>query len=65
MKAAEIVNLLNNYLPGHSLEQAFYTSDEIFHLDRELIWKKYWLFAGVTAEIPKEGDYITYAVGRE
>ena len=65
MKAAEIVNLLNNYLPGHSLEQAFYTSEDIFHLDRELIWKKYWLFAGVTAEIPKEGDYITYAVGHD
>ena len=24
------------------------------------IWKKYWLFAGTTAEIPRPGDYFVY-----
>lgn len=62
---ASLDSLLNRYETGYSLEQAFYTSEEIFALDREAIWKKHWLFAGVTAEIPLEGNYITYNVGND
>ena len=53
--------LLERYRSGWSLEQAFYTDPKIFDLEWEHIWKKYWLFAGTTAEIPKAGDYFTYA----
>jgi phenylpropionate dioxygenase-like ring-hydroxylating dioxygenase large terminal subunit len=52
--------LLDQYKSGWSLEQAFYTDPQIFELEWEHIWKKYWLFAGTTAEIPKPGDYFIY-----
>ena len=54
--------LLDHHKPGTSLEQTFYTDQEIFECEWESIWKKYWLFAGTTAEIPKPGDYFTYKV---
>ena len=47
--------LLDRYQQGYSLEQPFYTDPAIFELEWEYIWKKYWLFAGTTAEIPTEG----------
>ena len=52
--------LLARQQPGWSLEQAFYTDQQIFDLEWKKIWRKYWLFAGTTAEIPKPGDYFTY-----
>lgn len=57
-----IERLLDQQKPGFSLEQPFYTSPEIFDLELHHIWKKYWLFAGTTADIPKPGDYFTYQV---
>ncbi len=58
-------SLLTEHRPGYSLEQPFYTSSDIFDLEREFIWKKFWLFAGATSEIPKAGDFFTYAVGKD
>jgi phenylpropionate dioxygenase-like ring-hydroxylating dioxygenase large terminal subunit len=58
-------HLLERYKPGWGLEQAFYTDQQIFDLEWEHIWKKYWLFAGTTAEIPKPGDYFTYTVQKD
>jgi Rieske 2Fe-2S family protein len=52
--------LLKRYKNGWGLEQPFYTDQEIFDYEWKVIWKKYWLFAGTTAEIPKAGDYFTY-----
>lgn len=48
------------YKQGWGLEQPFYTSPQVFEQEWERIWKKYWLFAGTTAEIPKAGDFFTY-----
>jgi phenylpropionate dioxygenase-like ring-hydroxylating dioxygenase large terminal subunit len=56
----QLQQLLDRQKPGWSLEQAFYTNDEIFDLEWKHIWKKYWLFAGTTAEIPRPGDYFIY-----
>ena len=53
-------DLLERYRSGYSLEQPFYTDAHVFDLEWEHIWKKYWLFAGTTAEIPKPGDYFIY-----
>lgn len=57
--------LLDRYKSGWSLEQAFYTDPQIFDLEWEHIWKKYWLFAGTTAEIPKPGDYFIYSAQKD
>jgi Rieske 2Fe-2S family protein len=58
-------HLLDRYRFGWSLEQPFYTDQQIFDLEWEYIWKKYWLFAGTTAEIPKPGNYFTYTAGKD
>ncbi|TAE58274.1 MAG: aromatic ring-hydroxylating dioxygenase subunit alpha [Bacteroidetes bacterium] len=60
MESRIVETLLARQQSGWSLEQPFYTHPEIFDLEWEHIWKKYWLFAGSSAEIPNPGDYITY-----
>ena len=53
-------DLIKRYRPGWSLEQEFYTDQDLFDQEWELIWKKYWLFAGTLADIPRAGDYFIY-----
>jgi len=60
-----INDLIEEHQPGCSLEQPFYTDPDIFALEWEYIWRRYWLFAGTTAEIPKPGDYFTYTVQKD
>lgn len=55
-----IKSLVDNYRSGFSLEQAFYTSKEVFEAELKFIFKKHWLFAGNTAQIKKPGDYFLY-----
>ena len=50
--------------PGWSLEAPFYTSRDIFDLDLEAIWAHHWIHAGVAADVPEPGDYVTLEVGR-
>lgn len=57
-----VQELITNYKSGYSLEQPFYTSKEIFEAEWECIFKKHWLFAGSTAQIPKPGDYFLYTL---
>ncbi len=56
----DLTTFLDQQKPGFSLSQPFYTHQQIFDLEWQHIWKKYWLFAGTTAEIPKPGDYFTF-----
>jgi len=60
MNTISAEDLLERYRSGYSLEQPFYTDQQIFDLEWEHIWKKYWLFAGTAAEIPKAGDYFVF-----
>jgi Rieske 2Fe-2S family protein len=53
-----IAELIERRKPGHSLEQPFYTSDEILRLEFERIFSQRWLFAGPAMLIPEPGDYI-------
>jgi phenylpropionate dioxygenase-like ring-hydroxylating dioxygenase large terminal subunit len=57
-----VQELITNYKSGHSLEQPFYTSKEVFDAEWEYIFKKHWLFAGNIAQISKPGDYFLYAL---
>ncbi|KIC92694.1 aromatic ring-hydroxylating oxygenase subunit alpha [Flavihumibacter solisilvae] len=54
--------LLKQYKKGWSLERDFYTSREVFDSEVEQVWKKRWLFAGFSCEIPEPGDYFTYNI---
>src|SRR6187549_1906837 len=60
MNTISVEDLLERYRSGYSLEQPFYTNFQLFDLEWEHIWKKYWLFAGTTAEIPEAGDYFVF-----
>ena len=55
-----VQQLIKNYKSGFSLEQAFYTNNDVFECEWEYIFKKQWLYAGNTAQLSKPGDYFLY-----
>jgi glycine betaine catabolism A len=65
MNLPNVETLLERYRSGWSLEQPFYTDQQVFDLEWNAIWKKYWLFAGTTAEIPGPGDFFVYTVNND
>jgi phenylpropionate dioxygenase-like ring-hydroxylating dioxygenase large terminal subunit len=65
MNDVNLEELLKRHQQGWGLEQPFYTQQGIFDLEWEVIWKKYWLSVGTTAEIPKPGDYFTYQANHD
>lgn len=65
MDLTTLHTLLKRQQPGYSLDQAFYVQEDIFRFEWEHIWKKYWLFAGTTADIPRPGDYFLYQAGQD
>jgi phenylpropionate dioxygenase-like ring-hydroxylating dioxygenase large terminal subunit len=42
-----------------------YYSREFMALENERLWPRVWLLAGVTSDIPEDGDYFTFAIGAE
>src|SRR5437870_4841465 len=48
--------------PGWSLPGEFYSDEAVYRADLERIWRRGWLFAGHTCEIPNPGDYFTLNV---
>jgi phenylpropionate dioxygenase-like ring-hydroxylating dioxygenase large terminal subunit len=65
MTHTALQSLIAQQKPNHSLQQPFYTDPEIFQLEWEKIWRKQWLYAGTTAEIPKSGDFFTYQLQKD
>ena len=55
-----VQELINNYKQGFSLEQAFYTNNDVFEAEWNSIFKRHWLYAGNTAQIKKPGEYFLY-----
>jgi len=47
---------------GYSLPGAFYSDERIYRAEIERIWRKGWLFAGHSCEVPNPGDYFTLNV---
>ena len=48
--------------PGWSLPAPFAADENDLSADIEQIWRRGWLFAGHTCEIPNPGDYFTVEV---
>src|SRR4051794_6285796 len=57
--AALVEALVERCRPGWSLPGAFYTDEAVYRADLERIWRRGWLFAGHSCEIPGPGDYFT------
>ena len=57
-----VADLVATRKPGYSLPGAFYSDERIYRSDIDCIWRKGWLFAGHSCEIPSPGDYFTMNV---
>ena len=51
--------LVREYQPNRPLPGAFYTSADVFAVDVERIFRRWWMFAGHACAIPKPGDWFT------
>src|SRR5262245_62940358 len=51
--------------PGRTLPRAFFSDEEVYQADLNTVWRRGWLFAGHSCEIPKPGDYFTLEVGSD
>ena len=43
-----------------TLPQKYYTSDEVFNIEMERIFNKYWICVGHRSRIPEPGDYFLF-----
>ncbi|MFM2371266.1 MAG: hypothetical protein RIS85_988 [Pseudomonadota bacterium] len=56
-------DLLARRRSGYSLEQPFYTSQEIYEADLENIYYRDWLYAIPACQLTRTGSYVTMKVG--
>jgi Rieske 2Fe-2S family protein len=54
--------LLDSRLPNHGLPRQFYHDELLYQAEMDAIWRKGWLFAGHSCQIPNPGDYFLYDV---
>ncbi|HJP67824.1 MAG TPA: aromatic ring-hydroxylating dioxygenase subunit alpha [Sphingomicrobium sp.] len=58
-----VTDLLDRRRPGFSLDQPFYTSQEVFEADLEQIYYKEWIYAIPSCQLTKAGSYSTLKIG--
>jgi Rieske 2Fe-2S family protein len=58
-------NLISTCQPGWSLPGPFYHDEAVYRQDIEKVWRRGWLFAGHSCEIPNPGDYFVVEVDRD
>jgi Rieske 2Fe-2S family protein len=56
----KVLDLAAEYRPGWSLPGAFYFDEAVYHVDLASIWRRGWLFAGHSCEVPRPGDFFTF-----
>jgi Rieske 2Fe-2S family protein len=47
---------------GYGLPRAFYHDGALYEHELERIWRRGWVFAGHTCQIPRPGDFFTLAI---
>ena len=57
--------LIDNYQSGYSLEQSFYTNDDIYQKEIENIFSKHCIFACHASQIPEHGDFFLFEFDKE
>jgi len=58
-----VADALEKHPINLTLPQPFYNDADIFKIEMEQIFYKEWIFAGVTGEIPANGNFITLNIG--
>ena len=61
--AMKVLHRLRTRAPATGLTREFYTDEDIFALDLNFIFYREWLFAAHTAELPRQGSYVTLQIG--
>jgi Rieske 2Fe-2S family protein len=56
--------LLASRRDGFALPGAFFSDDALYEAELEIIFARHWIFLASAAEIPEDGDYRTYQIGR-
>ena len=65
MDDQEITALIDAQAARTSLDQAFYTDNDIYQREIEEIYLKSWLYAGHLSEIPRIGDWFLFEMAGE
>jgi Rieske 2Fe-2S family protein len=65
MDHQEITTLIDAQAARTSLDQAFYTDDDIYARDIDEVYLKCWLYAGHVSEIPGIGDWFLFEMAGE
>jgi glycine betaine monooxygenase A len=60
--ADELRALLAQRRRGYALPQGLYVDPQVHDFDRRAIFERHWIQAGLTAQIPRPGDYLTLEV---
>src|SRR5207248_7902466 len=47
---------------GYGLPRAFYHDSALYEHEMERIWRRGWVFAGHTCQIPRPGDFFTFTI---
>lgn len=58
-----VAAMARNWSPGGPLVGDFYTSNQVFDHDLEVIFGRHWFFATTEAHVREAGDYITLDFG--
>ena len=64
MNKEHIKSLIKEQQINHTLDQSFYTDENIFKLDLENFFYKQWVFVGHCSRIPRFGDYFLFNIGK-
>jgi Rieske 2Fe-2S family protein len=59
---AHIAALVASRREGYGLPRPFYHDEALYEYELASIWRRDWLFAGYTCQLPHSGDYFTYTV---
>ncbi|NRB71240.1 MAG: aromatic ring-hydroxylating dioxygenase subunit alpha [Xanthomonadales bacterium] len=65
MEQHEIEQLVAAQPKMRSMDQRFYTDEEIYRVEMEKIFMRSWLYAGHISEIPRVGDWFLYELDGE
>ena len=63
--SADVRAMIERRKKNYTLEAPFYTSEEIFALDMEAIFRQHWIQVAVEPDVPEPGDYITVEIGQD
>ncbi|WP_282093538.1 aromatic ring-hydroxylating oxygenase subunit alpha [Epibacterium ulvae] len=63
LRDTDVLSLLMRRIPAHSLAQDLYCDPGSFAVDMAEIWYKEWIFAALSCEMAKAGEYVVHDLG--